>query len=318
MFLSQLANVFRQIRTRTMLEFEKNKDAIRQTAATAVAVAAVAALMPAVSHRASEQRADAEWAARAKAFHAALAAAETSTDAAPAAQLTLASASSADRFGYKAFGAAGLDEAAVSDGHAMFVQTRVRERLAVSSLARFSSDSLQLAADRSKEIRCLAEAIYYEARSESIVGQLAVAEVVVNRVKSKHYPDSFCGVVYEGSYRSTGCQFTFTCDGSMRHRPYGASWRQANVIAGSVIRGFARPVTHRATHYHTDEVDPYWSGSLIETTRIGAHIFYRMPNRIERARLRDAAQEQQEAAAPVAASVDQVAAATAVDGNQPT
>jgi hypothetical protein len=301
-----------------MLEFEKNKDTIRQTAATAVAVAAVAALMPAVSHRATEQRADAEWAARAKAFHAALAAAEGDAGAAPTAQLTLASLQSGDGLGYKAFGGADLDRAAVSDGHAMFLQTRVRERLAVASLARFSSDSLDLAADRSKEIRCLAEAIYYEARSESVVGQLAVAEVVVNRVKSKHYPDTFCGVVYEGSYRSTGCQFTFTCDGSMRHRPYGASWRQANVVAGSVIRGFARPLTHRATHYHTTEVDPYWSGSLIETTRIGAHIFYRSPNRIERVRQRNAAQAQQEAAAPTPVSADQVAVVAPIDANQPT
>jgi hypothetical protein len=76
-------------------------------------------------------------------------------------------------------------------------------------------------------------------------------------------------------------------------------------VAGGVVAGFARPMTHSATHYHTNEVDPYWSASLIETTRIGAHVFYRFPNRIERARLRDAAAEQHEAKVPVAA--DQVA-----------
>jgi spore germination cell wall hydrolase CwlJ-like protein len=304
MLLSQLANVFRQIRTRTMIEFEKNKDAIRQGAATAVAVAAVAALLPAVSMRAAEQRADADWAARAQAFHAALAAAEAQA-AQPAARLTLATYSPT-RGAIKAQGAAPLDEAALASGHAIFIQARVQERLAVASLAGFHSEQLASAGERARETRCLAEAIYYEARGESVVGQLAVAEVVLNRVKSKHYPDTFCDVVYEGSYRSTGCQFTFTCDGSLRHRPYGAAWRQANVVASGVIGGLARPMTHRATHYHTNEVDPYWSGSLIETTRIGAHIFYRFPNRVERARLRDEAAEQQEAAAP--APADRVAA----------
>jgi spore germination cell wall hydrolase CwlJ-like protein len=304
MLLSQLANVFRQIRTRTMIEFEKNKDAIRQGAATAVAVAAVAALLPAVSMRAAEQRADAEWDARAKAFHAALAASNGEA-VEPAALLTLASYSS-DQGSLKAQGAADLNQDALANGHAMFIQARVQERLSVASLAGFHSEQLSGATERARETRCLAEAIYYEARGESVVGQLAVAEVVVNRVRSKHYPDTFCDVVYEGSYRSTGCQFTFTCDGSLRHRPFGAAWRQANVVAGGVIAGFARPMTHSATHYHTNEVDPYWSGSLIETTRIGAHIFYRFPNRVERARLRDAAAEQQEAKAP--AAVDQVAA----------
>jgi hypothetical protein len=305
MLLSQLANVFRQIRTRTMIEFEKNKDAIRQGAATAVAVAAVAALLPAVSMRAAEQRADAEWDARAKAFHAALAASNVGAATEPAARLTLASFSPGQG-SLKAAGAAALNPDAVASGHAMFVQARVQERLSIVSLAGFHSEQLSGATERARETRCLAEAIYYEARGESVVGQLAVAEVVVNRVRSKHYPDTFCDVVYEGSYRSTGCQFTFTCDGSLRHRPYGAAWRQANVVAGGVVAGFARPMTHSATHYHTNEVDPYWSGSLIETTRIGAHIFYRFPNRIERARLRDAAAEQQEAKA--AAAPDQVAA----------
>jgi spore germination cell wall hydrolase CwlJ-like protein len=312
MLLSQLANVFRQIRTRTMIEFEKNKDAIRQGAATAVAVAAVAALLPAVSMRAAEQRADAEWDARAKAFHAALAASNAQSTE-PAARLTLASYSPGQG-AIKAQGAASLNQDAVANGHALFIQARVQERLSVVSLAGFHSEQLSGATERARETRCLAEAIYYEARGESVVGQLAVAEVVVNRVRSKHYPDTFCDVVYEGSYRSTGCQFTFTCDGSLRHRPYGAAWRQANVVAGGVVAGFARPMTHSATHYHTNEVDPYWSASLIETTRIGAHVFYRFPNRVERARLRDAAAEQQEAKVPAAA--DQVA--TLDPAQQPT
>lgn len=134
----------------------------------------------------------------------------------------------------------------------------------------------------SRERRCLAEAIYYEARSEMLAGQMAVAEVVLNRVRHRAYPDSVCGVVYEGAERTTGCQFTFTCDGSTAHPPTGRSWERAQSIADHVLMGFAPLITNRATHYHTTAVDPIWNDSLVRTRRIGAHIFYRFPNRPER------------------------------------
>jgi len=133
------------------------------------------------------------------------------------------------------------------------------------------------------ELHCLSQAVYYEARGESLNGQYAVAEVVINRVRSRHYPDSICGVVFQGSYRRTGCQFTFTCDGSLRRTPRGAPWERAQRVARDVIAGAVPQRTGGATHYHTDWVDPHWNSSLIETTRIGTHIFYRMPRNSERA-----------------------------------
>lgn len=128
---------------------------------------------------------------------------------------------------------------------------------------------------KAQEHRCLAEAIYYEARSETKSGQKAVAEVVQNRVKSKHYPNTICGVVYQGAERSTGCQFTFTCDGSTMREPYGKHWERSKQIATLNITGGVKPFTERATHYHTVAINPHWSGNLRLTKQIGYHKFYR-------------------------------------------
>jgi hypothetical protein len=152
----------------------------------------------------------------------------------------------------------------------------------VAELQTFGADHLVNAQSAAREQRCLAEAIYYEARSENIYGQLAVAEVVVNRVGHRAYPETICGVVYQGSELSTGCQFTFTCDGSMETAPRGRGWDRAQRVAAHMTMGFARPVTRQATHYHTVQIDPYWSGSLVRTRTVGEHIFYRFPSRAER------------------------------------
>ena len=290
MILRGLASLIRTIRTELLVELETNPQALRQGAAAAVAAAAVAAVMPAISHRAAEQRADAEWAARAEAFQLALASEDLVAKSDPAARLTLASMPVEGGFRARVEGAPLAGNA--EDRHAMSVAVAVRDQAALVGLGAFQPASLRMAADHSKEAHCLAQAIYYEARGESHVGQMAVAEVVVNRARSRHYPDKFCDVVYEGSWRSTGCQFTFTCDGSLRHKPRGLAWQQANLIAAQVMMGVSRPLTHDATHYHTTEVAPVWSASLIETTRIGAHIFYRFPNRRERAELREASQRE--------------------------
>ncbi|ACT58820.1 cell wall hydrolase [Hirschia baltica] len=125
---------------------------------------------------------------------------------------------------------------------------------------------------------CLAEAIYYEARSEELGGQLAVAEVVENRVASDRYPDTVCDVVYQGHTRVTGCQFSFTCDGSLRRKPRGEAWDRSIEVAAFVMMGLSdKTMTGNATHYHTDYVTPYWRSSLIHTETIGTHIFYRIP-----------------------------------------
>lgn len=122
---------------------------------------------------------------------------------------------------------------------------------------------------------CLAAAIYYEAASESELGQRAVAQVVLNRVRHPAFPKSICGVVYQGMERSTGCQFTFTCDGSLARRPSEAGWARARRIALAALDGKVEPIVGTATHYHTDWVVPYWAPSLDKITMIGAHIFYR-------------------------------------------
>ena len=122
---------------------------------------------------------------------------------------------------------------------------------------------------------CLAQAIWYEAASESEAGQRAVAQVVLNRVKHPSWPSSVCGVVYQGSNRSTGCQFTFTCDGSLRRKAGGRSWDRAQAIAGEALSGSVYEPIGYATHYHTLWVNPYWASSLDHVGTIGAHRFYR-------------------------------------------
>ncbi|WP_082337023.1 cell wall hydrolase [Porphyrobacter sp. AAP60] len=122
---------------------------------------------------------------------------------------------------------------------------------------------------------CLAQAVWYEAASESEAGQRAVAQVVLNRVAHPAWPASVCGVVYQGSQRSTGCQFTFTCDGSLGRRPSGSTWARAQRIAGDALSGDVYAPVGLATHYHTLWVNPYWAGTLDHIGTIGAHRFYR-------------------------------------------
>ncbi len=130
-------------------------------------------------------------------------------------------------------------------------------------------------ADRSRSLDCLTAAIYYEARSETDDGQRAVAQVVLNRVRHPAFPASVCGVVYQGSYRRTGCQFTFTCDGSLRRRPIAHIWDRARRIAEAALAGEVYAPVGNATHYHTTAILPYWAGSLTRSAVVGAHIFYR-------------------------------------------
>ena len=134
---------------------------------------------------------------------------------------------------------------------------------------------IDYASDYSQQKNCLAQAIYYESRSEGKDGQKAVAEVILNRAASKHYPSSICGVVFQGSQRSTGCQFSFTCDGSMDRAPAGKTWTRAQKVAELALTGGISPITGRATHYHNLDVTPAWSNSLVMTKQIETHKFYR-------------------------------------------
>ena len=122
---------------------------------------------------------------------------------------------------------------------------------------------------------CLTSAIYYEAGYELNQGKRAVAQVILNRVRHPAYPKTICGVVYQGSERKTGCQFTFTCDGSLARRPARDRWEQARLIALGAITGAVEPSVGMATHYHANYVMPYWAPSLDKVSQIGTHIFYR-------------------------------------------
>jgi spore germination cell wall hydrolase CwlJ-like protein len=130
--------------------------------------------------------------------------------------------------------------------------------------------------DRERALTCLTQAVYYEAASEGADGGRAVAQVVLNRLRHPGYPASVCGVVYQGADRPTGCQFTFTCDGSLLRPHVESLWTRSRKIAEAALSGsvFA-PIGH-ATHYHADYVLPYWADSLDKTVQIGRHIFYRL------------------------------------------
>jgi spore germination cell wall hydrolase CwlJ-like protein len=144
----------------------------------------------------------------------------------------------------------------------------------------YSSSPLQTEPETpSRAIHCLTEAVYYEAASEPREGQEAVAQVVLNRLRHRGFPKSVCGVVFEGAARTSGCQFTFTCDGSLARRPAAWRWGEAEQVATAALSGHVAGDVGTATHYHTVSVKPYWSAALVPVRRIGNHIFYRMPDR---------------------------------------
>lgn len=127
----------------------------------------------------------------------------------------------------------------------------------------------------SRALKCLTDAIYYEAATEADVGQRAVAQVILNRMRHPTYPNSVCGVIYQGSERQTGCQFSYACDGSMARIPSRFHWERARGIAASALAGYVYVPVGMATHYHTVAVNPYWAPSLHFLGTIGAHRFYR-------------------------------------------
>lgn len=133
--------------------------------------------------------------------------------------------------------------------------------------------------DRGRALSCLTAAIYYEAGMEGPAGQRAVAQVVLNRLRHPDYPKSVCGVVFQGSERPTGCQFTFTCDGSLARAPTATGWRRAQRVAEAALDGQVDPQVGHATHYHAVYVVPYWSPGLLKVATVGAHIFYQRPGR---------------------------------------
>jgi hypothetical protein len=131
--------------------------------------------------------------------------------------------------------------------------------------------------DGARQMRCLAEAIYFESRSEPEDGQAAVAQVVLNRVRSGIYPTTVCGVVYQDRNRPFACQFTFACEGKSLRIEEPGPWAVATRIAGEVVSGANyNPKVGEAVNYHANYVSPFWVGYLRKVDRIGAHIFYAM------------------------------------------
>lgn len=213
------------------------------------AVAGAAWAFPAIAEKAANQRESAVWQARAEAFQ-------------------------------------GVDLTDVKiSGHAQYLtdwhtdggltNPYMRDLRMTKDLASVSKATIETSKFIMQEQRCLAEAVYYEARSETKSGQKAVAEVVINRVKSKHYPNTICGVVYQGAERTTGCQFTFTCDGSTMREPRGKHWKRSQEVATLTLTGGVKPFTGGATHYHTVAINPVWAPNLRFTKQIGYHKFYR-------------------------------------------
>jgi spore germination cell wall hydrolase CwlJ-like protein len=127
------------------------------------------------------------------------------------------------------------------------------------------------------EKQCLAQAIYFEARSEPEEGQAAVAQVILNRMTSGLYPATICGVVYQNRRQYHGCQFSFACEGKTLRVREGESWAQATRIADDVLGGKTWLAdVGDATHYHANYVKPRWARALTKMDVIGKHVFYRL------------------------------------------
>ncbi|MEO6093962.1 MAG: cell wall hydrolase [Novosphingobium sp.] len=129
-------------------------------------------------------------------------------------------------------------------------------------------------ADRERATTCLASAAWYEAGDDA-VGERAVVQVVLNRLRHPAFPKTVCGVVFQGAERQTGCQFTFACDGAMARTPSAVAWGRARTIAVRALAGGVDKTVGTATHYHTDWVVPYWSGSLDKIAAVDTHLFFR-------------------------------------------
>lgn len=162
-------------------------------------------------------------------------------------------------------------------------------------------------------LECLTKAIYYEAAVENETGQRAVAQVVLNRMRNPIFPHTVCGVVFQGSELRTGCQFSFTCDGSLLRQPSLTGWMRARRVALAALAGHVEPSVGLATHYHANYVVPYWANSLDKIANIGAHIFYTMRGGLGRPGAFTARYDRLAEAAPFASAAE-LGDMTTIDG----
>jgi spore germination cell wall hydrolase CwlJ-like protein len=126
-----------------------------------------------------------------------------------------------------------------------------------------------------RDLDCLTQAVYFEARGETARGQAAVAQVVLNRVNHPAFPKTVCAVVFQGAQRGSGCQFSFACDGSMRGRREAAAWDRARSVAARALSGRVLGDVGSATHFHTTAVAPAWGPQMRRVAQVGMHVFYR-------------------------------------------
>lgn len=197
-----------------------------------------------------------------------------------------AEASTSDTISYELPLAVEQDLLASTRGELATLQFEGEQARKINAALPFASSPLEAASpfslataaanDKDTALLCLTQAVYYEAGFEPIDGRRAVAQVVLNRLRHPAFAKTVCGVVYEGSSRP-GCQFSFTCDGSLRRAPAAAAWIAARKIAEEALAGHVATAVGAATHYHADYVSPYWAPKLAKLTQIGAHIFYRWP-----------------------------------------
>ncbi|MEL7482175.1 MAG: cell wall hydrolase [Pseudomonadota bacterium] len=257
---------------------QEQRDLVRRGLVTAGSAFAACTILPSISLQYDARRAEADFRAEAEALSLAARAADAVRQEAEASELLEHPWLRTVEYSLDREPRAALSRYAMRD----------RDGAAVSSLIQFEPAQLSRAEDIAAEHKCLSEAVYYEARSERTEGQLAVAEVIANRVTDHRYPNTICDVVYQGATRTTGCQFTFTCDGSMRSKPRGRKWDDAQTVAAHVMMDLHERRTGTATHYHATYVDPIWNAGLVRTARIDTHIFYRFPRGSEWAVAREA------------------------------
>lgn len=172
--------------------------------------------------------------------------------------------------------AARLDFAPVKVQRAGFTPVLRKANFEITPAARpFTMATL----DASRDLDCLTQAVYYEARGEGLAGQRAVAQVVLNRVRHPAYPKTICAVVFQGANLRTGCQFSFTCDGSMRGPKNAVAWRRARDVAARALSGEVMGEVGNATSFHTTGVAPDWRFTMVRVTQVGNHLFYRFGGR---------------------------------------
>ncbi len=147
--------------------------------------------------------------------------------------------------------------------------------LAAPALPAFTSEA-EAAGTSMRELECLATAIYVAARGESEQGQLAVAQVILNRMASGRYPGTICGVVFQNDHRRNACQFSFACDGLPETKSDQRAWQRAQDLAERAVDGRDLVTSVKsATHYHASYVNPYWAPAMSRVASVGSHIFYK-------------------------------------------